>query len=84
MPLQHGLRRKNKLVVRKKRKPKWKAKLEAFAAVLGILVIIAGIVALGTWYEVSKWRVYQETHHTDISYWKWQFFINSDSNSGKH
>lgn len=46
---------------------------------VGLIAFAAGIATLGTWYEITKWHVYQETHHTDIGYWKWQFFVNSDS-----
>jgi hypothetical protein len=62
---------------------KFKENLKVACLYLGIMVFVAGIISLGTWYEINKWKVYQETHHTDIGYWKWQFFVNSDSHSSR-
>jgi Trk-type K+ transport system membrane component len=47
---------------------------------LVVIAIIAGVVSFGIWFEIQRWHVYNYTHHTNISYWTWQFFVNSQNN----
>lgn len=64
--------------LRVRRKFTFKERAQVALIYIGIVAVIAAFIALGVWWDIARWHTFQEVTHSDIGFWKWQFFFNSN------